>query len=158
MHGGSQEMGRRASTYNTPGIVGLGRAVELAASNLNREVDHLTALRTVFIDKVFSLIDNVVLNGHPEQRLPNNVSISVQGVMDELLLMELDAAGIACSMGSACKASAPRGASQKAMNVLNDAKKGEFLRFSLGRNTTEADVAYAVAVLSEVVGSLRNGS
>lgn len=158
MHGGSQEMGRRASTYNTPGIVGLGRAVELAANNLAREVDHLTALRTVFIDRVYSLIDNVVLNGHPEQRLPNNVSISVQGVMDELLLMELDAAGIACSMGSACKASAPRDASQKAKNVLNDAKKGEFLRFSLGRNTTEADIAYAVEVLSEVVVSLRNGS
>ena len=102
MLGGGQEDGRRGSTYNTPGIVGLGKAVEIAEREMDEEGRRLSGLRDRLIAGLQSQIDLVKLNGHPTQRLPNNVNISLAYVEGEATLLSLDYEGICASTGSAC--------------------------------------------------------
>ncbi|MFA4836689.1 MAG: IscS subfamily cysteine desulfurase, partial [Dehalococcoidia bacterium] len=106
MHGGGQEGGKRASTENVPGIVGFGKAAELAQNELAEETSRLTSLRTRLIEGLFEKINDITLNGHPEKRLPNNVNVSVDFVEGESVILNLDMAGIAASTGSACSSGA----------------------------------------------------
>ena len=156
MNGGEQESGRRASTLNVPGIVGFGKAVELAGGELAEETARLTALRDRFIRGLADRVEGIRLNGHPVLRLPNSVSISVPHVEGEGMLLSLDMMGIACSTGSACSS-----AGVEASHVLTaigqppELAHGS-LRFSLGRSTKESDIDAVLETLPPIVARLRN--
>jgi len=155
MHGGEQENRRRASTHNVPGIVGFGKAVDLARSSLEKEVRDLTAFRDKLIKGFQREMDQVKLNGHPTQRLPNNVNISIAHVEGEGMLLSLDMLGIACSTGSACSsASLAPSHVLMAIGLPHELAHGS-LRFSLGRQTAAADVDRLLEVLPPVVAKLR---
>jgi cysteine desulfurase len=155
MHGGDQEKGRRASTHNVPGIVGLGKAVELAGLEMESEMKQLRPLRDFFIKGILERIDQSFLNGHPEIRLPNNVHVSIPYMDSEAMLMELDRSGVACSAGSACTStSLDPSHVLMAIGISPEAANGS-LRFTMGRQTTKDYVEYVLEVLQGVVAKLR---
>ncbi|MBU4372429.1 MAG: cysteine desulfurase NifS [Proteobacteria bacterium] len=155
MHGGEQENGRRASTQNVPGIVGFGKAVELAAATLAEEAERLTAFRDRFIKGIFERLDGIRLNGHPTRRLPNNISLSVESIEGEGMILSLDMLGIACSTGSACSASSLEPSHcLTAIGLPHEFSHGS-LRFSLGRFTKESDIDAVLEALPQVVRRLR---
>lgn len=155
MHGGHQEMGKRSSTENVPGIVGLGKAVEIALQEIAGEAIRITALRQRLIEGILGNIDDTLLNGHPTTRLPNNVNIIVDYVDGEAMLLLLDQKGICVSTGSACS-SADLGASHVLLALgLSHLQAHGSLRFSLGKWTTEEDIDYVLEVLPEIVIRLR---
>jgi len=155
MHGGEQENRRRASTHNVPGIVGFAKAVEMAQASLEKEVRDLTAWRDKLIRGFQEKMDQVKLNGHPTQRLPNNVNISIAHVEGEGMLLSLDMLGIACSTGSACSsASLAPSHVLMAVGLPHELAHGS-LRFSMGRPTMAGDVDRLLEVLPPVVAKLR---
>jgi cysteine desulfurase len=155
MHGGEQESGRRASTQNVPGIVGFGKAVELAAATLAEEAARLTAFRDRFIEGIFERLNGIRLNGHPTRRLPNNISLSVESIEGEGMILSLDMLGIACSTGSACSSSSLEPSHcLLAIGLPHEFSHGS-LRFSLGRFTKERDIDAVLEALPQVVGRLR---
>ncbi|MBM4271652.1 MAG: cysteine desulfurase NifS [Deltaproteobacteria bacterium] len=155
MQGGGQEKGRRASTHNVPGIVGLGKAVDLAKEEMGQEIEHLTVLRDRLIQGILNAIEYSSLNGHPTKRLPNNVNVSIAYVEGESMLLNLDMEGIACSTGSACSsASLEPSHVLTAIGLPHELAHGS-LRFSLGRPTTSDDINYVLSVLPGIVGKLR---
>ena len=155
VHGGDQESGRRASTQNVPGIVGFGKAVELAAATLQEEVVRLTSLRDRFIQGIFERIDGIRLNGHPARRLPNNINLSVESIEGEGMILSLDMMGIACSTGSACSSSSLEPSHcLLAIGLPHELSHGS-LRFSLGMYTKEGDIDAVLEALPQVVGRLR---
>jgi cysteine desulfurase len=155
MEGGDQENGRRASTHNVAGIVGLGKSVEIALARMEDENRRLSALRDRLIREILKMED-VRLNGHPIRRLPNNVNVSISYVEGESLLLNLDMEGIACSTGSACTSSSLEPSHVlKAIGLSHETAHGS-LRFSLGRATTEDDIGHVVGVLPSVVEKLRS--
>ncbi|MBU1027007.1 MAG: cysteine desulfurase NifS [Candidatus Margulisbacteria bacterium] len=156
--GGGQERNRRASTENVPGIVGLGKAAELARKELNSRQKHLTELRDKLIKGVKNKIPEVVLNGHPELRLPKNVNLSVKYVEGESMLLNLDLEGVAASTGSACSSGSTEPSHVlKAIGLAPDLAQGS-IRFSLGRLTTEDDINYVLDVFVKIVDKLRKMS
>jgi cysteine desulfurase len=158
IQGGGQEKGRRASTYNVPGIVGFGKAVELAKVEMEDEMLHLTALRDKLINGILTRIAHSRLNGHPTKRLPNNVNVSIAYVEGESMLLNLDMEGIACSTGSACSsASLEPSHVLAAIGLPHELMHGS-LRFTLGRPTSEEDVDRVLTVLPAIVEKLRSMS
>jgi len=151
--GGGQERGRRSGTYNTPGIVGLGAACELASSDLIQEAARLGALSRRFLDRARARIDGLTLNGHPAERLPNNLNLSFDHVEAEGLIAALRS--VALSSGSAC-ANETREPSyvMKALGA-SDERAHAAVRFGFGRMTTEADVDEVVDRLEEAVRKQR---
>lgn len=155
MHGGEQEHGRRASTQNVPGIVGFGKACQLAQQEMGREKERLETLRNKLINGIFNRIDHVHLNGHPTQRLPNNVNISLEFVEGESILLNLDLVGIAASTGSACSSSVLEASHVLLALGLPHESAHSSLRLSLGQETTEKDVNYVLEKLPQIVKKLR---
>ena len=155
MHGGAQERGQRAGTENLPGIVGMGKAIELATANLAENAARETRLRDRLIDGIMAAIPDIRLNGHRTQRLPNNVNISFRYVEGEALLLRLDLAGIAGSSGSACTSGslAPSHV-LLAIGLPHEIAHGS-LRLSLGTETTDEEVDYVLEKLPEIVSILR---
>jgi cysteine desulfurase len=155
MNGGEQESGRRASTLNVPGIVGLGKAVELAEASLAEEGVRLTALRDRLIAGLFERLDGIRLNGHPVRRLANNINLSIDHVDGEGMMLSLDMLGIACSTGSACSSSSLEPSHVLlAIGLPHELSHGS-LRFSLGMYTKEGDIDAVLEALPQVVGRLR---
>jgi len=155
MHGGDQERGRRASTHNVPGIVGMGKAVEIARQTMGREAERLTVLRNRLIEGILLNIKHTRLNGPPVLRLPNNVNVCVEFVEGESLLLNLDMEGVACSTGSACTSSSLEPSHVLiAIGLPHEIAHGS-LRFTMGRQTTEEDVDYLLGVLPGIVEKLR---
>lgn len=155
IYGGAQERGLRAGTENLPGIVGLGKAIELAVAELQEYSERLTMLRDKLIDGILANIPDVQLNGHRTQRLPGNVNVSVRYVEGEALLMRLDLAGIAASSGSACTSgSLDPSHVLLAIGLPHEIAHGS-LRLSLGNDTTEEDVDYVIETLPNIVNTLR---
>jgi len=155
MHGGEQEKRRRAGTENVPGIVGLGRVVELAGQEMGKEAERLAYLRDKLIKGLLEKIDHIRLNGHPTRRLPNNVNVSVDFVEGESMLLNLDLEGICASTGSACSsASLEPSHVLLALGLPAEQAHGS-LRFTLGRENTEADVERVLEVLPGIVARLR---
>jgi len=155
MHGGGQERGRRASTENTPGIAGFGRAVELAKQEMSVEAERLTGLRNKLIKSLLERIDRTRLNGHPTKRLPNNVNISVDFVEGESILLNLDLEGICASTGSACSsASLAPSHILLAMGLSPEQAHGS-LRITLGKWTTEDEIERVLDVLPGIIAKLR---
>lgn len=155
MHGGGQERGRRASTENVPGIVGFGKAAEIAQHEMNEEAERLTRLRDRLIEGILERIDHVRLNGHRHKRLPNNVNVSVDFVEGEAMLLSLDQQGICASTGSACT-SASLEPSHVLLSIgLSHEQAHGSLRFSLGRWTVEPEIVQVLDVLPQIVSRLR---
>lgn len=158
IHGGGQEKSRRAGTENVPGIVGLGAAIELAVTNIERNNTHMTKLRDMLIDGISASIPEVKLNGHPTERLSNSVNFSIRYIEGEGMLLLLDLNGIAASSGSACTSgSLDPSHVLLAMGLPHEVAHGS-LRLTLSDDTTEEDVAYVLDVLPKVVQRLRDMS
>ena len=155
IYGGAQERGLRAGTENLPGIVGLGKAIELAVEELDDYAARMTAMRDRLIDGILETIPDTRLNGHRTERLPGNVNVSIRYIEGEALLMRLDLAGVAGSSGSACTSgSLDPSHVLLAIGLPHEIAHGS-LRLSLGRDTTEEEVDYVLKTLPEVVRKLR---
>lgn len=155
LRGGDQENGRRASTHNTTGIVGLGKAIELCGEKMQSEMKFQSALRDRLIKEIPAKIPQVRLNGHPSQRLPNNVNFSIKYIEGESMLLSLDMYGIACSTGSACTSSSLEPSHVLLAIGLDHETAHGSLRITLGRWTTESDIDYLLEKLPPVVEKLR---
>lgn len=156
VYGGGQEKKRRSGTENTPGIIGFGKACELAAERMAQDEERLKGLRDKLIKGIVERIDYVKLNGpREENRLPNNANVSIQFVEGEALLLSLDMVGIAASSGSACTSgSLDPSHVLLAMGMSHEIAHGS-LRFSFGRQNTEEDVDYVLEQLPKIVDRLR---
>ena len=158
LYGGAQERNRRAGTENTPGIVGLATAIELARSNMEENNQRLIKMRDRLIGGVMTKIDNVVLNGHPELRLPGNANLSFEFIEGESMLLSLDLKGIAASSGSACTSgSLDPSHVLLAIGLSHEIAHGS-LRLSLGIDNTEEEIDYFLDTLPEIVARLREMS
>ncbi len=154
-HGGEHERRRRAGTENVPGIVGLGKAVEIRAREMHDEARRLTALRDRLWEAVRERIPEVRLNGHPTERLPGTANLAFRHVESESIVLGLDLKGVAVSAGSACTAGHVEPSHVLvAMGVPLDWAMGA-VRFSLGRSTTAEDIDYVVECLEPLVRRLR---
>jgi cysteine desulfurase len=154
--GGSQEQGRRAGTHNVPLIVGMAHAHEIALERREADADQFRMLRDRIIEGVENRIPGAQLTGHPEDRLPNNASLVIEGIDGNSLLAALDLEGFACSSGSACKTGDP----EPSEVLLSLGLKPELalgsLRVSVGRQTTEDEVSAFLDVLQRTVARLRS--
>lgn len=155
LHGGEQEHNRRASTENVAGIVGFGQACELAEKELSQESKRLKELRDYFIKTILEKIKYSRLNGHPQERLPNNINISFEGIEGESMLISLDMTGIACSTGSACSSKTLEPSHVLMALGLAPEIAHSSLRFSLGKQTTKKDLDYTIGELTRIVQRLR---
>jgi len=156
--GGGQENELRSGTENVAGIVGFGKACEIAKERLNENISHFRTLHSSMLSKIVKEIPHVKLNGHPEKRIFNNIHLTFMGVNGEDLIIKLDEHGIAASTGSACSVH-----TQKASHVLeamgfNHEQISGSLRISFGYMNTLDEVKQAVEVLKKVVAELRSVS
>jgi len=157
LHGGAQERKRRAGTENVPAIVGLGKAIELAAGELEEENKILLEMRERLIEGLLK-IPKTHLNGHPTERLANNVNITFEFIEGESLLLLLNTKGIFASTGSACNSTSLEPSHVlTACGVPHEIVHGS-LRLSLGKMNTPEDVERVLEILPEIVQKLRNMS
>lgn len=153
MHGAGQENGRRAGTENVPGIVGLGKACEIAGRDLADNMTHMKRMRDLLYNGLKNELEAVTLNGHMEKRLPNTLSLSFQGLEANRILEQIGLE-VAVSAGAACHSDKVEISHVlKAMNIPLNRAKGT-LRFSTGKMTTEAEINKAVKVTSEAVNKM----
>ena len=158
IQGGAQENRRRAGTENVPGIVGLGKAIELAVQNIDEHMSKLSALRDTLIKSIMEQIPYVRLNGHPVKRLPNNVNICFRFIEGESLLLLLDEMGVCASSGSACSSgSLDPSHVLLAIGLSHEIAHGS-LRLTLGDATTQEDVNFTIEILPKIVKRLRDMS
>ena len=156
--GGAQERKRRAGTENVAGIVGLGAAIERAHKNMSADMAHVSALRAKLISGILKNIPHVKLNGHPTQRLPQNVNFSIRYIEGESILLMLDINGIAASSGSACTSgSLDPSHVLLAMGIPHEIAHGS-LRLTLSDMTTDEEVDYVLETLTKTVKRLRDMS
>lgn len=155
MHGGGQEQKRRAGTENVAGIVGLGKAIELAAENLENHNERMKKMRDSLLAGVLE-IPSCRLNGHPEKRLADNLNFSFEYIEGESLLLMLDQMGICCSTGSACSSGSLEPSHVlRAIGLPPEIAQGS-LRLTLGDENSEEDIDYVLEVLPETVKKLRD--
>jgi cysteine desulfurase len=153
LHGGGHERGKRSGTLPVPLIVGLGAACAVAAKEMASEADRLTRLRDRLRDRILARLSDVVLNGHPTERLPNNLNLSFRGVEGESLIMGMPE--IAVASGSACSTGSQE-PSYVVMALGADPDRAHAsVRFGLGRSTTEEEIDFAVETVVEAVTRLR---
>ena len=158
VHGGAQERKRRAGTENVPGIVGMGKAAQLAKDSMDERMKYEIGLRDYLIDEVMQKIPFTRLNGHRYDRLPNNVNFSFQFIEGESLLIMLDMAGICASSGSACTSgSLDPSHVLLAIGLPHEIAHGS-LRLTLSEETTKEDIDYVVENLVQIVERLRSMS
>jgi cysteine desulfurase len=158
MDGGAQERGRRAGTENVPGAVGLGKAIELAVAEMPENVTRLTAMRDRLIREILETIPDTRLNGHPTERLANNVNVAFRYVEGESILLMLDTLGIAASTGSACTSASLEPSHVLTSCGLPPEQAHGSLRLTLGSRNTDEDVDYVLSVLPRVIERLRKMS
>ncbi|HEY5527286.1 MAG TPA: cysteine desulfurase family protein [Candidatus Anoxymicrobiaceae bacterium] len=158
LDGGIQEGGRRGGTENVPGIVGMGKAAELAARDLSKRAEKLSGMRDRLISGLMEAIPRLRLTGHPTNRLPWNASFLVEFIEGESMLLFLDQKGIAVSSGSACTSRALKGSHVlTACEVPAEIASGSLL-FSLGIENEPEDIEYVVETLPPIVDRLRQMS
>lgn len=155
IHGGSQERGKRAGTENVAGIVGMARALEIAAAEMQVTRQRLIRLRNYFAERVLHEIDGVRLNGHPVKRLPGNLNFSFAGVDATSLLILLEEQGICASAGSACSTGETRISHVIAAIRVPEAYAPGSVRFTMGRETTRDMVDATIMALRQSVAALR---
>jgi cysteine desulfurase len=155
IQGGGQERGLRSGTENIPGIVGMGKAAELAKKEMDAEGKRLTQLRDRLINGVLDKIDYSFLNGHPTQRLPNNANLRFSYIEGESLILWLDMHGIQVSSGSACTSKTLEPShTLLAIGLAHEEAHGSLV-FTMGKQNSEEDVDYVQEVLPDVVKRLR---
>ena len=160
MDGGEQERNLRASTINTPAIVGMGKAIEIAVEDMQKNNKHISEIRDYFVKEVIANIDEIYYNGPKDnfKRLPSNANFSFKYIEGESILMHLDMAGIAVSSGSACSS----GSLEPSYVLLSIGVPIEVahgsIRFSFGKNNTLEEAKYTVEILTKTVDKLRKMS
>ncbi len=155
MRGGAQERGQRPGTENLAGIVGIGKAIELATTDIEGRAAKMTAIRDHMIDRIMKEIPHVQLNGHPTRRMCGNVNVSFYFIESESVLLHLDLKGIAASSGSACTSgSLDPSHVLLAIGVSHEHANGS-VRLSLCEENTMEEADYVVDCLVEIVGKLR---
>ena len=158
IHGGAQERKRRAGTENVPGIVGFGKAVEIAMATMDKRIKQETELRDYLIDRILAEVPYTRLNGDRERRLPNNANFSFQFIEGESLLIMLDMAGICGSSGSACTSgSLDPSHVLLAIGLPHEIAHGS-LRLTLGEDNTREEMDYVVEKIKGIVERLRSMS
>jgi len=158
LHGGGQESEIRSGTQNVAGIVGMGKAAEIAAQKIDMYSSQVKNLRDSLVTNVLKDIQHSKLNGHPTQRLPNNAHFTLLGVNGEDLIIKLDENGIAASTGSACSVQKQKASHVlKAMGFSHEEIMGS-LRLTLGIQNTEHEIEQTISKLSKVVHELRQFS
>ena len=155
LHGGGHEKGLRPGTENVSGIVGLGKACELAQKNLLDGTKYITNLRDKLIDGVLDSIEQSYLNGHRTKRLPNNINFRFTGIEGESLVLHLDSKGIAASTGSACSSKSLEPSHVLTALGLEHVDAHGSLRLTLGKENTDEEVDYVIESVKEVVETLR---
>lgn len=155
MHGGAQENKRRAGTENMAGIVGFGKAAELAGQDLDEHIKRISGLRNYFAEQILARIPDVEINGSMEYRLPGNINFIFNYIEGEALLLLMDSKGIYASTGSACSsASLTPSHVLKALNLPYE-KMHSSIRFTVGDFTTKEDLDYAIEEVVTIVERLR---
>jgi cysteine desulfurase len=155
IHGGGQERGLRSGTENLPGIVGMGKAAEIAKAEMRTESERLSKLRDELIRGILDNIPDSYLNGHPTKRLPNNVNVRFSYIEGESLILSLDMEGVACSSGSACTSKTLEPSHVLlAIGLAHEEAHGSLL-FTLGKQNTREDIKYVLGLLPRVVRRLR---
>jgi len=158
LDGGVQEGGRRAGTEDIPAIVGLGKAAELARTNMVARLEHLTPLRDRLLMELPGKVDHVVVNSHLRNRLPGHASFCVEFIEGESMLMLLNSKGVAVSSGSACTSRALKASHVLiAMGISHELAQGSIL-FTLGVDNTPEDIDYVLEVMPAIVDRLRQMS
>jgi len=155
IHGGGQERGKRAGTEGVQNIVGFGKAVEIAARDFEEHNQYLIKLRTRLIEGIKNTIPDVVLNGHPTNRLPNNVNFSYRFVEGESILLLLDMEGISASSGSACTSGSLDPSHVLLATGLDHGTAHGSIRFTLSDEITEEDIDYVVETMRKIISRLR---
>ena len=158
IHGGHQEEGRRAGTYNTLGIIGLGKAIELASGEMKEEVSRIRALRDRLREGIQERIPDIHINGHPTDILPGTLNVSFYGVEGESILLYLDMEGIEVSTGSACASGSLEPSHVLLATGVGPELAHGSIRFSLGRENTVEDVDYVLEKLPPIIARLRKMS
>lgn len=153
--GGGQEWGMRAGTENVPAIIGLAAAVDIAQGHRTAEVKRLLELKKNFIENIQRRIESVRINGHQKHAAPHIINVTIPGVDNERLMMELDEAGIQCSVGSACHASSAEPSHVLSAIGLASEDARSSLRFSMGRGTTRAELDKVASKISSLTASNR---
>ncbi len=152
--GGGQERKFRPGTEYVAGIVGMGKAIELAVAEMETKTAKMRELRDYFVAGLLE-IGGVTLNGHPQQRLPNNVNVSIHNAEGEALLLNLDMEGVAASSGSACTSGSLEPSHVlRAIGLKHEVAHGS-LRLTLGKDTEREDIDYTLKVLKPIVARLR---
>lgn len=154
IHGGGHEFGLRSGTENVSGIVGLGKACEIAKKEMKKEMQKLTKMRDKMIKSLLKVKDSR-LNGHPTKRLPNNVNITFKFIEGEALVLQLDMHGIAASTGSACSTKSLKPSHVLTSIGLKIEEAHGSLRLTLGRYSTMNEVNYVIKTVPKVVNKLR---
>lgn len=155
IHGGGQERGKRAGTEGVQNIVGFGKAVELAGKNFDEHVEKLTVVRNKLMEGIKANIPDVVLNGHPTMRLPNNVNFSYKYVEGESILLLLDMEGISASSGSACTSGSLDPSHVLLATGLDHGTAHGSIRFTISEETTEEDVDFVIEIMKNIIIKLR---
>ncbi|WP_306058577.1 cysteine desulfurase family protein [Natronococcus wangiae] len=161
IRGGGHQSGLRSGTLNVPGIVGLGKAVELATANRHDRVDHVEALRNRLWDQLTGQLDELALNGHPDHRLPHNLNVSFRGVNNYLLTRELNQNRIIAAAGAACSTAEEGGtATVETSHVLeaitdDEERLESAIRFGLGKETTADEIDYVADTIADIVPKKR---
>jgi cysteine desulfurase len=154
--GGGHERGRRAGTENVAGVIGLSKALEIAARDMEKETTKLNSMTNRFYQMLKERVPDIRINGSLEKRVPNTLNISFRGVEGEAMILSLDLKGISVSSGSACTSGATNASHVLvAMGVPGELAHGS-VRFSFGRSNSEEDIEYVVDVLAPEVQRLRN--
>jgi cysteine desulfurase len=157
-HGGGHERGMRPGTENIPGIVGLGKACQIARDNMETNMEYVSSLRDRLIKGVMGEIEQSYLNGHPTKRLPNNANFRFSSIEGESLVLQLDAKGINASTGSACSSKKLEPSHVMMAIGLKEVDAHGSLRISLGSENTPEDIDSAIVSIKEVVERLRSMS
>jgi cysteine desulfurase len=158
IHGGHQEDGLRAGTYNNSGILGFGKAAELAARDLTEYAKRTRALRNRLRDGLLEKIPNIKINGHPEDVLPNTLNVSFPGAEGEAILLSMDIMGIEASTGSACASGSLEPSHVlMATGIWPELAHGS-IRFSLGWGIGEDDIDYIIETVPPIIARLRSMS
>lgn len=155
-YGGGQEGGLRSGTENVPAIIGMAAALELAQKEKKKETQRLSRLRDYLINGILKTIPKSFLNGHPTQRLPNNVNVTILDIEGEALVLYLDERGVMCSTGSACTSSTLEPSHVLLALGLPPSVAHGSLRLTLGRKNTKKECDYFLEVLPAIVKKLRS--
>lgn len=155
MYGGGQERRRRPGTENAPGIIGFGKAIELAMERQKEYVERLTKLRDKLVKMVFDRIPDVILNGHPTNRLSGHVSLCIKYIESEALMLYLSMQGIGVSSGSACTSVSPEPSHVLAAIGVSREDANSAIRITLGKDNTDEEVERFVEALADIVSKLR---